>query len=438
MRRITYMSLWSCIRMWVVQGASMLSSVFYRSLEDIELTPYRGFLLVLNSLSACMCMCMCVILGPPPFGLRLAPARRGHVAQHPLPLRIMSPCGTQLRSECPLLKKLPCLKKSGDDLQDEERRLEREALSDVIALLWKHPDMADKCARWLRQRLMREEDLATRADGQCFKDAPPTIGQVCDTWVAAYIKEKITVGDDLLGKIKVNDPENLGNLFCQMLNVTKSLKLPPSCRSKLVLKFACDARIAELGALRVPALGAGAVQPETGAVDWGKIGLFGVEFEGGIGKRLVHKPSGLKADIDEDLNVRGDCQIMHNWSESKATLLKGRSRAYNVLKFFAAKFSQPQLSGSAREWNRLVGDAYARVQANAKMQAEGSIAPVSESFNDAQKQRAAEATKRAREELQKRKVKRETKRQGEFGFSSGGWGECATLDSSVEPRGVGI
>lgn len=74
---------------------------------------------------------------------------------------------------------------------------------------WKHPDMADKCARWLRQRLMREEDLATRADGQFFRDAPPTIGQVCDTWVAAYIKEKITVGDDLFGKIKVNDPENL-------------------------------------------------------------------------------------------------------------------------------------------------------------------------------------------------------------------------------------
>lgn len=98
-------------------------------------------------------------------------------------------------------------------------------------------------------------------------------------------------------------------------------------------------------------------------------------------------------------------------SESKATLLKGRARAYNVLKFFAAKFSQPQLSGSAREWNRLVGDAYARVQANAKMQAEGSIAPVSESFNDAQKQRAAEATKRAPEELQKRKVERETKRK---------------------------
>lgn len=154
----------------------------------------------------------------------------------------MSPIGTQLKNDCPLVKRLPALKKSGDDLRDEELRLEREALVDVIALLWKHPEMADKCARWLRQRLLREQDLATTADGQYFKEPPPTAGQVCDTWVAAYLKEKISVSDDLLGKMKVHDPECLGNLFCQLLNVTKSLKLPDSCRSKLVLKFACDAR----------------------------------------------------------------------------------------------------------------------------------------------------------------------------------------------------
>lgn len=261
--------------------------------------------------------------------------------------------------------------------------------------------MADKYARWLRQRLLREEDLATRADGQYFKYAPPTIGQVCDTWIAAYLKDKLSVFDDLLGNIKVNDPENLSNLFCQLLNVAKSLKLPACCRSKLVLKFACDSRVAAFGAMRVPSLGAQTVKVGSGEIDWGKVGLFGVDLGGGVGKRLVHKPSVEKADIDDDLTVRADWQIIRNWSEAKATLLKGRARSYNVGKFFAVKFENPQLTGASKDWDNLVGDAHARLHANAKKQTEGSIAPVGESFMDAQTQRAAEATKRAREELQK-------------------------------------
>lgn len=76
--------------------------------------------------------------------------------------------------ECPLLKKMPSLKKTGDEQADQEQSLQRAALIEVIDNLWFHPEDALACSSWLKSRIQARE--RTPVDDDTFKVVPVTLG----------------------------------------------------------------------------------------------------------------------------------------------------------------------------------------------------------------------------------------------------------------------
>lgn len=300
---------------------------------------------------------------------------------------------------------------------------------ECVEVLWANMSEAFPCARWLKGRA--EANVAAKGHEEHLFNVPPaTVSHIEKDWVAGYIRDKMGFGEAVLAKCQNYDPQTPLHLLCAKANVSPGLKLGEEARDKLVLAASFDFRISETCDTFLPDYehisASGYINSLTGVVDWGKLGPYKVEVGAdGVGKRLVHRPSGDTAELDQDLNVTAAWDLAHNYNGLKTLLVKSKARKYKCAAFFGklkGPHKSPPLTGASDVWKELMQRAVKHVCTNRKKAgeraSEGNAAGLSHAFDVVVKTKHQESIKRAREQLQKRKEERGAKRRCSVGSAT--------------------
>ena len=306
-------------------------------------------------------------------------------------------------AQCPILSKLPVLKKTGDPSHDQDRQQQRDAFVRSVTKMWDHPHLCLACDDWLRAKIEKEQATEGVQSEFCFKEAPATVQDMEYEWICVYLKDKLDMDDRVLGIIKAFDPESVRFLFCQYLNCTPTLKCPEEAIDRRMLHSWCDMRHDQNQGRLKDFLPQAHVAP-SGQIDWGQAGSFGLSFEGGKLVRILHRASGIWVQMDEDLGVDQSWNLDHNWCDSKAKLVKTKNRKFGVLGFFIGDSSLPKDSacwtGSCQAnfqlWERAAQEVKDRDDAAAVA---GQVVELSDAFHTPVKAKQEAATKRARDLL---------------------------------------
>ena len=153
---------------------------------------------------------------------------------------------------CPLLGKLPQRKKSTDPQEDRKLLKEDNALKEIIQLAWSNPSKRLSFLADMKLELESEQDDVAARPDTMFAVAPQTLGHVCIEWVAGFLQDTWPLlSDTVLGLIRAADSGNLRSLQNHGLHATGTLKWPPSCQDKRVLKDLLKHRLATLGQVRL-------------------------------------------------------------------------------------------------------------------------------------------------------------------------------------------
>ena len=317
---------------------------------------------------------------------------------------------SSMAMQCPLTKKMPALRKTGDQQIDQDNQLHRTALVEIIESLWANPQDTLACGAWLKARI---DARVVTVQENMFKSPPDTLGQVCGDFICSYWKSRFALGDELLVKIKAWEPDSLRNSFFGMLNCQSGLKFGDEAQNKAVLSFALDARLLQCQSM--PKLVPGVnVDLLTGEIDYAKFAVYQVEIAENKAARMKHVPTGEFGPIDSDLCVTADWELKDNWSQNKAALVKNK-RKYFVRDFFVkgvGPHCTPSLTGQNDAWKRLIAQAVRKEAIRKEASAEGELVAIAtEEFNKAKKAKATAGAELARQGLKEKQDQREKKRR---------------------------
>ena len=239
---------------------------------------------------------------------------------------------------CPLVAKLPQRKRSSDTHEDRRLEKERTAFVNILNLAWSYPrKRLDMLAAMNMELEAPEPDALDAQESFTFKVPPPTLGQVCDQWVAGYLHGKYPIlTEEVLGMIKAADIGNLRNLLGHKTHCSMTLRLPVECQDKRVLKEILDDRCDEVGErMVITSEVVLEIVQSKGLVPWGKVGPFGLQIEKGSAAKVLHRPTNSLAVIDEDLGVQhGGWSLDKNWSDVKCVIEKPPARKHRLIDFF--------------------------------------------------------------------------------------------------------
>lgn len=306
-------------------------------------------------------------------------------------------------AQCPVLSKLPVLKKTGDPSHDQDRQQQRDAFVRAVTKMWEHPHLCLAADDWLRAKIEKEQATEGVQSEFCFKEAPATVQDMEHEWICVYLKDKLAMDDRVLGIIKAFDPESVRFLFCQYLNCTPTLKCPEEAIDRRILHCWCDMRHA-LTPSRLRDFRWGDHVAASGQIDWGQAGSFGLSFESGKLVRILHRASGIWVKMDADLGVDNSWALDHNWCDSKAKLVKTKNRKFGILGFFIGDSSLPKESacwtGTCQANFQLWERAAQQVKERDEEAAEGGqVVELGDAFHTPVKAKQEAATKRARDVL---------------------------------------
>ena len=305
--------------------------------------------------------------------------------------------------QCPLISKLPALKKTGDADADQTAILERNAFVRVVANLWCRPRLALLTDSWLQAKIEAEDSKADFQPEYCFAVAPAAIGQIEHTWVCGYIKEKLGLTDADLGKVKAHDSQAPYLLLAQYLNSTLGLRLTPECVDKRVLKKVLDTRHAMVSS-RLQACTEGTWIADSGQIDWGKVGSFGLQFQNDKLIRVLHRGSGVWTDVDADMGIDMKWDLDNNWCDTRARLIKDKARRYLVMDLFTKQSGAralPTWTGGEKAFESLCEDASRQIsELDANTKSSGEVTELGDNFQTPLKQKQQAAAARARQQLE--------------------------------------
>lgn len=297
----------------------------------------------------------------------------------------------------PLALKVPAIRRTGNTKADYMAELERQDLVDAVDILVKHPSLRGDALRFLRGRLNDTDEDAVDA----FKNIK-CLGSLEESWVVGFLcdQSKLTPAD--IGRMKSQDADIVKHLFAMLLFVTPACKIPPVCASKPIMYKTCVSRAKAVGD-RLSSVGVGAGILANGKVAWGTIGVYGVVFEAetpGVASKILHRPTGDEASV-KDQGVGADWQLINNWSDMQAQVVKGHAK-FKLGDCFG-KHSGPHKQkiwcGACENFTKTASDAADAHAVVEKMAKEGALDIDESSFDDGSKEKMRLASKRAREAL---------------------------------------
>lgn len=191
------------------------------------------------------------------------------------------------------------------------------------------------------------------------------------------------------------------------------MRIPDQAIVKKVLNMAFAARVRDAGGrCRELAVDGNGIK-SSGEINWGLVGPYKLVWGEARAVSIVHRPTGDEATIDLDIVITGDFKCKDFHSDSAAMLIKG-PRRHRLSDFFSKPLGPWKckvLTGKSEVFMTLVGQA-----AQTHSDAQAALNRQDLKFDEAEyqkplKEKAAAATKRAREALALSKAEREATRR---------------------------
>ena len=310
-----------------------------------------------------------------------------------------------------LARKVPKIKKTNNTTKDTEQEMSRQALVDLVDLGEAYPDQREHIVRYFIERVKKAEG-AGKGD-ESFNEVTK-LGAVCTVWMSAFLSSRGELTAAMIGKATSYDPKAVEQLCVFLLICSWQMRLPLECAEKAVLNLALVARAHECGG-RMAAINWRANISDAGKINWGAVGVYAFGLnEDGIVTAIVHTPSGCKKEIDPEAHrMTAAWDIEKNWSDYNAEA-KYKGASFRMCKFFGAEegpLVMKLLSGESDVFKAHVRAAVERLDRAKQFVREQGVTEDAEAFCTPLKEKAKEATRRARAALEQRQQELGKKRK---------------------------
>lgn len=316
------------------------------------------------------------------------------------------------KPSCSLLARVPKVQRTGDLINDQTKTTRRNAYNYILQTLWESPQHTLSVQGHLQSLLAA---TGTGGDDEKFASIS-TLGKLEVAWLAGIAAELAGLSKSDLETALGYDEDALKQMVQFLLVAPMSLKLPPECLYRGVMRKIFMQRHAAAGE-RAAILKKHKTKlfMATGKMNWAVVGVYRLDFSGDRAHKITHQPSGLTVDIQSHCLINRDYIMTANWSDQAASCSLGASRF--VLKDFFEKGVGPNATAA---WNgnvkKLKIDAEKELRAHhERVEAlKGRTNNLEEDFSNfsaPSKRDGGAAAARARAALQKRKTELQHKRQ---------------------------
>ena len=214
-------------------------------------------------------------------------------------------------AKCPIVKKLPKLKKTNHLAVDSKAKGTRKAFIKVIEGLWENPDLTKDMESFLEEAVTQDDkDNTTATCGG--DDEKPVLGNVADTTLSKLIQKHSQLSALQLGS---------------------------------------------MGPSRLASIGDKDFADADGKIRWGDIGALAVVISTLTkkkGERVIHRPTNTSVGIKATTGITSKHECVSNWNDmqSRAEAMNGAHQV-KLAKLFR-KGSGPekykQLTGESKPW----------------------------------------------------------------------------------------
>ena len=321
----------------------------------------------------------------------------------------------QWLKDCPWLGRLPAVN-ANDAKTPEDVAINRKAMLKTFFLLWMNPKHALANAAWLESRIENDAAPPAQSDTQ-FREHPATIAGIEQDWLVSYLTNSgLPWTDSLLAKAIKYDAEQVRHIYCNLLNLQPSTKMPVACSCKLTLKLASDIRRAEVGPRQVLPSGVKATElvDAAGQVDWSLIPTYKSKLDSSDRVvKVMHVPTNDWATCTSDI-VASQWHMDHLWSDLRCVYQKTKTDKHKCCDYFSkgqGPYKHPTLCGDSKRWKDIVAEAVAKVEQNQTVGRTGVLASPGSALEDLRAEKKRDNAQKARVSLAKRAEERAVKRR---------------------------
>lgn len=120
--------------------------------------------------------------------------------------------------ECPMLRKVPAIQKTGDEVEDLKREGQRDDPMELLQLIWRHPERINPALNFVRK-------LGRRTDDTWALHPPSLLSQVPKAEVVVFLADR-GFNAEVIDGIMCTDDGFVINLFCLLLHAPPTLTIP--------------------------------------------------------------------------------------------------------------------------------------------------------------------------------------------------------------------
>lgn len=139
---------------------------------------------------------------------------------------------------CPLAAKIPEVQRSGDIQDDTKATMRRDAYVRIVDTLWKEPNYVHEIANYLDS--LKQSTTSTPKDGHF--DKLTTLRCLDEAWCVGFLGGLTGWSTQRFEEFKVFEADAVKHLLCFALAASTTLRLPPACRDKELLKMLFETR----------------------------------------------------------------------------------------------------------------------------------------------------------------------------------------------------
>lgn len=224
---------------------------------------------------------------------------------------------------CPLARKVPKVKSSGDHQKYKDQLLERSQMARIIDMLTKNPPYIATTWSWLQDHNDRQNANGHNPGRELWWPESYTfVSKLPKYWQAEFLAamsdNELSLQD--LEALDAHDNDAVGNLFRMAVQVQKGDALPRQALEKRVCYRLFEERYQLLGKRLIGWKKRAVLANNT--VDWLKGGVFAPVIVGGKVCQVRHI-SGDHVEVPEYLAITASFTIGTAWDDCEATFKHG-------------------------------------------------------------------------------------------------------------------
>lgn len=305
----------------------------------------------------------------------------------------------------PLSKKLPPLKKTGNQKQDTENQVQRQALIKILDRLWAQPSLIVPVCVQLEVGMIT--DGADPAKDAFFDEDWHTLARIPKHWLAEWICANSfgTISKDLLNKVDIKHGDNIRNMFSFFTGTRPTHPLHRELLNKAVAARTFARRAQALGN-RARGFKAQCMNAD-GSINWAVGGCFKLQFnEQGIANKVIHC-SGAEYVPEQHQVITKQFSLQDPYYDGGAIAKLG-STEHKLATFFEQGVGPNAvvMTRKAQELQDLAKECASELMMQQAAASQGNIKDDKHILQDAHAHKIQQGIKRAKETAKQRVTKR--------------------------------